>query len=249
MASGVAAAAAAAAAAYDFAPGDDFLNDDDDDGDDGEESANRDRTAAAAAAAAPFVEDEDDFLGADVAEEAENEAVASGTSASVFSADATASAAATARSAGEFEARRGGAAAAAAAGGAETGVTTVMAVALIGVSAGEGPAEYMPCSSSTTGPSTMQISHTRCRPFWPTFVWLGESGDGRRGGGTETRVQGHSRPTYNTGLVAHGRVIVPTTPRGPRSVCRIHIIQHEVHFTAAVLLCRLTNMHMELTRK
>ena len=34
-----------------------------------------------------------------------------------------------------------------------------------GVAAGNGLTAYMPLSSRTTGPSTMQMSQTRCRPF------------------------------------------------------------------------------------
>lgn len=41
----------------------------------------------------------------------------------------------------------------------------------MGVAAGDGPTAYMPFSSSTTGPSTMQISHTRCKPLWPVVVY------------------------------------------------------------------------------
>lgn len=42
----------------------------------------------------------------------------------------------------------------------------------MGVAAGDGATAYMPFSSSTTGPSTIQMSHTRCKPFWPACVWF-----------------------------------------------------------------------------
>ena len=141
----MAAVAAVAAAAHDFP--DDFPDDFAAEEDVGGESANKDRTAAAAAAAALFVEEEED----DFFVPAEDDAVA-----------AALIAATAARSAEEDEARTGGAI-----GG---GVTAVTATVPTGVAAGEGPAEYNPFSSSTTGPSTMQMSHTLCRPFWPAFV-------------------------------------------------------------------------------
>lgn len=146
-------AVAAAAAAYDFP--DDFPDDADDfpaAEDVGGESANRDRTAAAAAAAALFVEEEEDFF-----VPAEDEAVA-----------AAFNTAAVARSAEEDRARTGGAIGA--------GATVVTFIVSAGVAAGEGPAEYKPFSSSTTGPSTMQMSHTLWRPFWPALVSLVRSG-------------------------------------------------------------------------
>lgn len=138
-------AAVAAAAAYDFPGG--FPADFAALEDVGGESANRERTAAAAAAAALFVEEEEE----DFFVPAEVEAVA-----------AALIAATAARSAEEDRARTGGA--------IGTGVTVVTASVSTGVAAGDGPAEYNPFSSSTTGPSTIQMSHTRCRPFWPALV-------------------------------------------------------------------------------
>lgn len=123
---------------------------------------NSERTAAAAAAAAPLVEeDEDDFFVAGGVEEVEAAAAAD----DVFFAAAAGS------SADEEEARRGGA--------MGSGVTVAIA-SVPGVAAGEGSAEYMPFSSSTTGPSTMQMSHTRCRPFWPVLNALARGSWGGR---------------------------------------------------------------------
>lgn len=145
------AAAVAAAAAYDFP--DDFPDDFAAEDDVGGESANRDRTAAAAAAAALFVEEEED----DFFVPADDETVAAALIATTA-----------ARSAEEDGARTGGA--------IGTVATVVTAIVSTGVAAGDGPAEYNPFSSSTTGPSTMQMSHTLCRPLWPALVSSARSG-------------------------------------------------------------------------
>lgn len=132
---------------------DDFPDDFAADEDVGGESANRERTAAAAAAAALFVEEAEDDFFVPTADEAVAAALTAATAA---------------RSAEEDGARTGGA--------IGTGVTVVTAIVSTGVAAGEGPAEYIPFSSSTTGPSTMQMSHTLCRPFWPALVSSTRSG-------------------------------------------------------------------------